>query len=171
MASHKGILVDPPFICWFFYEADCPICRYVFKNILLDLQHDNFITIESIDVQSNRKSSKVYWFEDYSEMTDESLTPTIKLVDRYETDVGFREDPVKILHLWKTKGLFLTEHDVEKSSLLRDHIIEAIKLYRRQYFPQYHDQKRLAMYQLPKKNKPIHFKPFINNNSSFSRGI
>ena len=71
MASHKGILVDPPFICWFFYEADCPICRYVFKNILLDLQHDNFITIESIDVQFNRGTSKVYWFEDYSEMFED----------------------------------------------------------------------------------------------------
>jgi len=170
MVAQKGILVDPPFICWFFYEADCPICRYVLKNILMDLQSDNFITIELIDVQFNRVSSKVYWFEDYSEMTDESLTPTIKLVDRYKTNIGYREDSVKILHLWKTKGLFLTEQDVEKSNLLRDHIIEAIKNYRRRYFAPFHDQKRPSMSQLPRTIKPAQFKPFINNNSSFSRG-
>jgi hypothetical protein len=169
MVAYKGLLVDPPFICWFFGDVDCPICRYVLKNILRGLQIDNLITIEEIDVQFNRGTRKVSWFEEYSAMTEEALTPTIKLIDRYETKIGYREDTVKILHLWKEKGLFLTKQDVEKSNMLRDHIIEAIKKYRRKYFAPYHDQKRSSKSQLPRTTQHIHFNPFINKNPSFSR--
>jgi len=168
MVAHKGILVKPPFICWFFGDVDCPICRHVLNNILWDLQLDNFIIIEEIDVQFNKGGRKVSWFEEYSEMTGESLTPTIKLIDRYEKRIGYEEVTVKILHLWKEKGLFLTEHDVEKSNLLRNHILEAIKNYRRRYFTSYHDQKRSSKSQLPRTTQPIHFNPFMNKNSSFS---
>lgn len=153
MVAQKRILVKPPFTCWFFYESDCNICRYVLNNVLVYLESDGLINIRLIDINANKGSPEVQWFLEYSEQTGEVLTPTIKIIDRYYRDGGIREDPVNVFHLWDTeKGDFVTEEDMEKTERLRKHIIESVDNYYRRCYNSFHDMKRKTILMLPRRN-------------------
>ena len=127
----EGLIVKPPFYALFFYEIDCPICRYVKYHVMLPLQLEGHIIVRPIEVLANSSSPDTAWFHYYSEMSGGEITPTIKLVDRYLDGFRWREDTIQDLHLWERKDEEVTESDVETADRLRDQIIEAIEKYRR----------------------------------------
>jgi len=127
----EGLIVKPPFYALFFYEIDCPICRYVLNHVMLPLQLEGHIIVRPIEVLANSSSPDTAWFHYYSEMSGGEITPTIKLVDRYLDGFRWREDTIQDLHLWERKDEEVTESDVETADRLRDQIIEAIEKYRR----------------------------------------
>lgn len=153
MVTRKRILIKPPFITWFFYESDCPICYYALNNVLLPLETEGLIDVRLIDIDANIGSPEVYWFNEYSYQTGGGTTPTIKIIDKYIRDGVIREDPVIVLHLWEEKGAFVTEADIEITDRLRDHIIEAVNNYSRKCFNPFHDLKRPSSLFLPKSRR------------------
>jgi len=147
----KSISVDLPLDAWYFIEIDCPICRYVLYKIMMPLQTEGYIRLVPFEIKANAGTPEVDWFNEYSEWGQESLTPTIRIVDRHIRDFQIREYPVRVLHLWEKKGTILTEADIEISEVLRDHIIETVQDYKRRVFEDYHDKKRFPKLMIPRR--------------------
>ena len=145
----KSISIDPPFDAWFFFEIDCPICRYAYYTVMLPLQTDGYIKLRTFEIKANAGTPEVDWFNGYSEWGQESLTPTIRLVDRHIVDFKIREYPIQVLHLWETKGTALTDSDIEKVELLKKQIIGAVQNYKRRIFEDCHDKKRYPKLMVP----------------------
>jgi len=143
MVKGTGIInIDPPIETWYFFEIDCPICRYVLYNIMLPLQTEGYIRVKNFEITADAGTPEVDWFNRYSEWGQSALTRTIRLVDRHLGDFSIRNFPVRILHLWEKKEDFLTKEDIETSELLKKHVMEAVLEYKRKCFEDFHDKKR-----------------------------
>lgn len=149
--ARKTISVDLPLDAWYFYEIDCPICRYVLHYVMLPLQTEGYIRLRPLEISGNAGTEEVDGFDQYSEWGQESLTPTIFIIDRHMNDFQVRELPGQILHLWEIKGSVLTGSDVEKAEKLREQIIEAVQNYKRPVFEDFHDKKRHPKLMIPRR--------------------
>ena len=114
------------------------------------MQTEGLIHIRRIEVEANKGTPEVNWFDKYSDDYGGAITPTIKIVDRYHTEIGTRVDTVKILHLWEEKGEILEESDKKKSKQLKEHIVEAIENYRRRSFRPFHNPAPIARLAVPR---------------------
>lgn len=132
MAAQQRILVDPPFTSWYFYEYDCNICRYILMNVMNPLEREGVVDVRLIDIAANRGSPEMTWFNHYCSVSNNDVTPVIKIVDRYIYDGYVREDPVMVLQLWEgEKNDYVSDDDFENAEILRRQILDAVKSYRR----------------------------------------
>ncbi len=115
-------------------EATCPYCRYVYYSILRDLQvrRDQLnrklikeghypmpvLELHFVDVEANRGSREVQWFELYSRKVGGRFTPAIR--------VG---DSAKIFYLWgqKDKTESLEKKNLSNTDKLKADLVAEIE--------------------------------------------
>lgn len=149
----KKINVDLPLDAWYFFEIDCPICRYVLYKIMMPLQTEGYINLRTFEIKANAGTPEVDWFNGYSEWGQEALTPTIRIVDSHIHNLEVRTYPVQILHLWEKKGSILTDADIEAAEILKNHVIESVQKYKRPVFEDFHDKKRYPKIMIQRRMK------------------
>lgn len=161
LLTHPGLQIRGPINAWFFYEHKCPICRFVKMTVLLPLQAEGIINVRPFEVIDNAGLPEMMWFHAYSDSVGGAITPTIRLIDMYPIEIGYRIAPIQVLHLWDVKkGKYLEESDIAKSKMLHNHIIEAIKKYRRRMIRETHDLSLDAKIIIPHiKTKTIYRQP------------
>ena len=149
--TQQGILVRDPLIALFFFEYTCKYCAYVYSRVLKQLENELVIRVLQFEINADRTTEEVKWFRWYSSLSADMRTPTIYLVDRYQYDIYRKQNPVKILHIWKQseKEEFMREDDKAKAEMLRDHIIEAVDEYRRKILQPTHNMYRVFHMSMP----------------------
>jgi hypothetical protein len=159
--THPGLQIKGPVVAWFFYEHKCPICRFVHMTVLLPLQAEGVIDVRPFEVIDNDGLPEMMWFHRYSDNMGGAITPTIRLVDIYAKEIDYRYAPIQVLHLWDTKkSKYVEESDIVKAKVLHNHIIEAVKKYRRKMIRETHDLSLDAQIQIPQlRTKNIYWKP------------
>lgn len=125
----------------FFYEFNCPICRYVLYHVMYPMQTEGYFRLRLFEIKANKSSLEITWFNNYSEIEKEALTPTIRLVDRHLVDTIFKEYPYRVFHLWEEKEDEVTESDEITALKLREQLIDACEKYKKPIFENYHNIK------------------------------
>ena len=145
LSTQTGTKINDHLTAWFFFEHICPICNYVYMQVMFQLELNNVIRVFPIEIFDNAATPEVNWFHQYSANVGGEITPTIRLVDTIPQDIGYSIHPVQVFHLWEEKGETVETADLKKAQRLHEQIVEAVEKYRRITLRDTHNMKTIGM--------------------------
>ncbi len=117
MAYRSPIKPSPP-ILDFFTELDCPFCRRVRYEILLDMAKKHRIRLNEINVDTSYGCKEMQWYRRFCRQVEEELTPVIRIAT---------PGIIHIFIMFKKKPLTLTEDVLSSEEILKKKLYDRLR--------------------------------------------
>jgi len=116
--SYRSPIKESPPILDFYTELDCPFCRRVRYEILLDMAKKHKIHLNELNVDTSYGCEEMQWYRRFSRQVEEEVTPVIRI------------DTPNITHIfimWKKKPLTLTEEVLSSEEILKKKLYDRLR--------------------------------------------
>jgi hypothetical protein len=117
MNYHSPIKPSPP-ILDFFFELECPFCRRVRYEILLDMVMKHKIQLNKVNVDTSYGCEEMQWYRRFCRQVEEELTPVIRIATPGITHVFI---------MFKKKPLTLTEEVLSSEEILKKKLYDRLR--------------------------------------------
>lgn len=117
MSYRSPIKPNPP-VLDFFFELECPFCRRVYHEILLDMVKKHKIHMNGVDVDTNYGCEEMQWYRRFCRQAEEEITPVVRVATPYLTYVFI---------MWKKKPLTLTEEVLSSEEILKKKLYDRLR--------------------------------------------
>lgn len=117
MPYRSPISPSPP-ILDFFFEVECPFCKRVKYEILLDMIKKHKIQLNPLDVDTSYGCEEMQWYRRFCRQVEEEVTPVIRIATPCITHVFI---------MWKKKPLTLTEEVLSSEEILKKKLYDRLR--------------------------------------------
>lgn len=117
MTYRSPIKSSPP-VLDFFTELDCPFCKRVRYEILLDMVKKHKIYQNEINVDTSYGCEEMQWYRRFCRQVEEEVTPVIRIATPGITHIFI---------MWKKKPLTLTEEVLSSEEILKKKLYDRLR--------------------------------------------
>ena len=116
--SYRSPIKQSPPILDLFFEIECPFCRRVRYEILLDMVKKHKIQLNMVDVDTSYGCEEMQWYRRFCRHVEEEVTPVIRIATPCITHVFI---------MWKKKPLTLTEEVLSSEEILKKKLYDRLR--------------------------------------------